>query len=314
MTPVAERPVPPLAAVFEQFFATKTACDVDATMAFFSPDLATYTDATLGWNLDSYQALRGVFEQYMPGWAPPARSYATGIHSNDVSALVYMVDTPELFGAELRILAAVDFRDGKIIRWIDYWDAAAYPDELYASLRTPDAQFPRDLKDDQVDTQAAPELVAAATALQHAFAAGDTPAAAELLHNDVVFSDRSMRTHHIGRIETTRYLDRILPRRALRPGQLPSPHRRRRHRRRIRMDRRTQTRRPRRHHRHRARQQRARHHDHHRLRLATGHTDLPSRPHERRRPRLNTNRRPGTPYAITAALAGPDRALCVGGR
>ena len=77
-------------------------------------------------------------------------------------------------------------------------------------MRTPDAEFPRDLKDDQVDTQAAPELVAAATALQHAFAAGDTPAAAELLHNDVVFSDRSMRTYHIGQIETTRYLDRIL--------------------------------------------------------------------------------------------------------
>jgi hypothetical protein len=31
-----------------------------------------------------------------------------------------MVDTPELFGGELRILAAVDFADGKIIRWVDY--------------------------------------------------------------------------------------------------------------------------------------------------------------------------------------------------
>ncbi len=92
-----------------------------------------------------------------------------------------MVDTPELFGGELRILAAVDFRDGKIIRWVDYWDAASYDDELYVKFRTPGVHFPRDLKDAEVPTQAAPELVTAATALQQAFAAGDAPAAADLL-------------------------------------------------------------------------------------------------------------------------------------
>jgi hypothetical protein len=40
-------------------------------------------------------------------------------------------------------------------------------------VRTPEAHFPRDLKDARVPTQAAPELIAAATALQRAFAAGD---------------------------------------------------------------------------------------------------------------------------------------------
>jgi hypothetical protein len=63
-----------------------------------------------------------------------------------------MVDTPELFGGELRILAAIDFRDGKIVRWVDYWDAGPYDDELYGKLRTPDAHFPRDLKDAEVPT------------------------------------------------------------------------------------------------------------------------------------------------------------------
>ena len=105
------------------FFETKTACDVDGTMAYFSPDMASYIDATLGWDLDSYEALQGVFDQYMPNWAPPARSYATRILSNETSALVHMVDTPELFGGELRILAAIDFADGKIVRWVDYWDS-----------------------------------------------------------------------------------------------------------------------------------------------------------------------------------------------
>jgi len=61
-----------LARTLESFFETKTGCDVDGTMAYFSPGLATYTDATLGWDLDSYEALEGIFSEYMPNWAPRA--------------------------------------------------------------------------------------------------------------------------------------------------------------------------------------------------------------------------------------------------
>jgi hypothetical protein len=209
-TPTDDRSASPLTPTFERLFATKTACDIDGTMAYFAPDLATYTDATLGWALDSFDGLRGVFEQYMPGWAPPARSYSTGISSNEVSALVHMVDTPELFGGELRILAAVDFRDGRIVRWVDYWDGGTFDAGLYAQLRTPDEHFPRDLKDADVPTQAEPQLVAVATALQHAFATGDVDATTDLLHTDVVLDDMSLRAHLVGRIETVRYLERIL--------------------------------------------------------------------------------------------------------
>jgi len=97
----------PLAVTFDAFFETKTAADVEGTMSYFSPDLATYIDATLGWEFASYEALNEVFEKYMPNWRPPARSYATAMHSNETSALVHMTDTPELFGGELRILAAI---------------------------------------------------------------------------------------------------------------------------------------------------------------------------------------------------------------
>ena len=153
----------PLAETLEDFFRTKTSCDVAGTMAFFSPDLVTYTDATLGWDIDSFEALEAIFAQYMPNWGPPARSYSTGILSNEHSALIHMVDTPELFGGELRILAAVDFSDGKIVRWVDYWDATPFDADLYAQLRTPADVFPTDLKDGVVATQADPEVVAAAT-------------------------------------------------------------------------------------------------------------------------------------------------------
>ena len=153
----------------ETFFQKKTASDVAGNVAFFAPDLVSYIDATLGWQFDGYDALKGVFEQYMPNWSPPARSYATGVLANDTSALVRTTNTPELFGGELRILAALDFAESKIVRWVDYRDSSSFDNALYTSRRTPGDSFPTDLKDNQVATQAAPELVAAATALQDAF-------------------------------------------------------------------------------------------------------------------------------------------------
>lgn len=146
----------------------------------------------------------------MPTWTPPARSYSTRVLSNEHSALVHMVDTPELFGGELRILAAVTLVDGKVVRWVDYWDATPFDADLYAQMRTPAEVFPADLKDDVVATQAAPEVVAAAIALQSAFAANDAKAATALLHTDVVFEDMTLRARLLGRIETSAYLARVL--------------------------------------------------------------------------------------------------------
>jgi len=200
----------PLTEMMTGFFRTKSSRDVDGTMAYFSPDLATYTDATLGWDVDSFAALQAVFEQYMPNWGETASSYFTSMFSNEQSALIHMVDTPELFGGELRILAAVDLADGRIVRWVDYWDGQPFDSDLYAQMRTPADAFPTDLKDDVVATRAAPEIVAAATALQAAFAAGDATAASARLHTDVVLEDMTLRTRVLGRIEASSYLDRAL--------------------------------------------------------------------------------------------------------
>jgi ketosteroid isomerase-like protein len=199
-----------LPAMLEKFFETKTAGDVDGTMAYFAPDMAGYIDATLGWDFDSYAALKAVFEQYMPNWAPPARSYASKILAGEQSALVHMVDTPELFGGELRVMAAVDFADGKIVRWVDYWDSSAFDTGLYDQLRTPAESFPRDLKDARVPTRADAQLVEVATALHHGFTSQDPWAASELMHTDVVLVDMALRTQVIGKIESIRYLERVL--------------------------------------------------------------------------------------------------------
>jgi hypothetical protein len=69
-------------------------------------------------------------------------------------------------------------------------------------VRRPAVRWHRDAQSD---------LVAAATAPQRAFAAGDAPAAAaDLLHTDVVLADMSLRAQLTGRIETARYLTRVL--------------------------------------------------------------------------------------------------------
>jgi ketosteroid isomerase-like protein len=210
-------PASALHGVLERFSETKAACDVEGTMAYFAPDMACYTDATLGWDFDSRAALRAVSEQYMPTWAPPARSYAPKILAGEHSALVHMAGTPGLSGGELRILAAVDFADGEIVRWTGYWDAAAYDAGLYRQFRTPADRFPAGLRDARAENRADPALIKAATALHQAFAAADPSAAAAEMHTGVVLADMALRTQVIGRIEVTRYLERVL-------GQVPYGH------------------------------------------------------------------------------------------
>src|SRR6476660_6876529 len=49
--------------LFDRFFATKSRHDCNATMEFISRDLSVYVDATLGWELNGYDALKEVWAQ-----------------------------------------------------------------------------------------------------------------------------------------------------------------------------------------------------------------------------------------------------------
>ena len=124
-----------LGSFFADFFAAKNARDLDWTMSFFSPDLRTYTDATLGWDLAGFAALRALYAQYMPTWGPAARSEPTRIFGHGSRAVLAFTDSPELFGAELRILGVVDLAGGKIVRWVDYWNGRTVPLALYHQLQ-----------------------------------------------------------------------------------------------------------------------------------------------------------------------------------
>lgn len=198
------------AAFFKSFFTAKSRHDVDATMNHFSKTSLTYIDATLGWPFYSHDALKGVFAQYMPKWPSSGLSYATRILGDERSALVAFTDTPELFGSEIRILAAIDFNDGKVVRWVDYWDGRHFGAELAAKMRTPPDKFPTDFKEATATGNASAKIRAAAGKLHAALASSDAKGAAALFSSDAVYEDMTLRTQILGRLAIERYLARAL--------------------------------------------------------------------------------------------------------
>lgn len=195
----------------ESFFAAKNNHVVADTMAHFSPDVVTYTESILGWPIDGFEAIEQTFAQHMPTWPATALSYPTRILGGTGSALVAFTDMPELFGGELRLLGALDFKDGKIVRWVDYWDSLIFDDQLYDQLKTPAEHFPTSFHEDEVPVSAASEMVEASTRLQALLASGDAVGAAALLSYDVIFEDMALRMQLQGRTMTERYLTASLP-------------------------------------------------------------------------------------------------------
>ncbi|MGW4490140.1 hypothetical protein ACWEOE_40805 [Amycolatopsis sp. NPDC004368] len=188
-----------------RLFRDKTSRSVDRTMAHFARKPMYYTDATLGWYLPTADALRAVFEQYMPTWPATARSYATRIIGDEHSAIVQFTDSPELFGHEIRILAAVDFRDGKVIRQVDYWDGRHFGIEAAAALRVPPAQFPRAFGEDVIASQSSSVVRQVAVKLNAGLGRGDVTG---LFTDEAVFEDLALRTRIVGRQAIEQYVTR----------------------------------------------------------------------------------------------------------
>jgi ketosteroid isomerase-like protein len=198
------------AGFFRSFFTAKTSKDIEATHAHFHPGKTAYFDATLGWGWPSNAELRKVWEQYMPGWAAGAKSYPTQVLGDMTGAVVFLTDTPELFGGEIRAIAIVDLEDGKVVRWVDYWDGRGFGTKQARSMRVPADSYPHDLGAGTVADRAG-KISAAARELAGAFTAGDADRAGELFSYDAVFEDMALRSQIRGQAAITRYLKRALP-------------------------------------------------------------------------------------------------------
>jgi hypothetical protein len=143
----------------------------------------------------------------MPQWADDALSLPTRILGNSQSAVVFFTDTPELFGAEILACAAVDFRDGKIVRWVDYWDSRHFGVDLAAPMRMPPERFPSSFGEHAIGEHASPVLKDVVQGLTEALSVGDVAGAVRNFAPDVIWEDMALRTQLIGRIAVTRYLN-----------------------------------------------------------------------------------------------------------
>src|ERR1700734_3001776 len=201
---------PEVAAFFKSYFTAKSQHKPAATTDHFSEAHLTYIDAALGWPFYSKKGMTDLFEQYMPKWPPTGLSYPTRISGDTHSALVAFTDTPELFGGEIRILAAIDFKDGKIVRWVDYWDGRSFGAEAAAKFRTPPDKFPTNFDYDVSSDGASAKIKDVAQKLATAFAAGDSQAADALFSYDAVYMDPGLRARVLGKLAIGKYLSRTL--------------------------------------------------------------------------------------------------------
>jgi hypothetical protein len=201
---------PQVASFFKSYFTAKSEHKPVPTTDHFSEAHLTYIDAALGWPFYSKKGMTDIFEQFMPKWPPSGLSYPTRISGDLHSAVVAFTDTPELFGGEIRILAAVDFKDGKVVRWIDYWDGRSFGAEAAAKMRTPPDKFPTNFDYDVASDGASAKIKDVAQKLATAFAAGDVAAADALFSSDAVYLDRALRVRILGKEAIGKYLGRVL--------------------------------------------------------------------------------------------------------
>jgi len=206
---VTSHATPEVASFFKSYFTAKSEHKPAATTDHFSEAHLTYIDAALGWPFYSKKGMTDLFEQYMPKWPPTGLSYPTRITGDMHSAVVAFTDTPELFGGEIRILAAIDFKDGKIVRWIDYWDGRSYGAETAAKFRTPPDKFPTNFDYDVASEGASPKIKDVAQKLAAALSSGDAKAAAGLFSNDAAYLDRALRVRVLGQLAIGNYLSRV---------------------------------------------------------------------------------------------------------
>ena len=196
-----------VAEFFQGYFTAKSLHNATQWIDFFNPNQTGYYDATVGGSSTNRSALQEEFISLLQSSQPNSSSYPLFILGDINSAIVHSVDTPGLFGAEIRISSAFDFRDGKIIRAVDYWDGRRNP---AIGGRAPLDQYPYSLGIDTVNDTANYTVQKVARQFNSALSAGNTNATIPLFSYDAIFEDLTLRTRVEGQIAIGRYLQRAV--------------------------------------------------------------------------------------------------------
>lgn len=200
------RCTPTLASVLTSYTQAKCAHDFDRMNEHFDQSATVYADAVGGWVFRSNDEFRQNWATAVPEWPAAAMFYNTRAIGDDSGGIVFVVDTPQMLGREIRGIAVVDVAGGRFVRWVDYWDSRPLgPVDGAQAHSTP---LPDDFGESTV-TRTAPKAVdRVAQGLHAALTSGDHEAAAALFAVDGVFEDHSLRLAVRGREAIDRYLAR----------------------------------------------------------------------------------------------------------
>ncbi|RMJ16640.1 hypothetical protein CDV36_003688 [Fusarium kuroshium] len=186
------------------YFQAKSRHDADEWIKDFDTSKITYIETVLGLHLNSAN-FEATTKAIMSTWGADARSYPVRIIGDIHSAVMFFVDTPTMFGSELRGIAVLDMENGKVVRQVDYWDGRRAP---LAETRVPESQYPSDFGELTVERARNPVLQGIVNKLHAGLSTGKSSATAALFDVDAVWEDRTTRTLIDGRLAIERYLAR----------------------------------------------------------------------------------------------------------
>ncbi|RSL83068.1 hypothetical protein CEP51_004738 [Fusarium floridanum] len=195
---------PALVEFLRHYFQAKSRHDADEWIKDFDTSKMTYIETVLGLHLNSAN-FEATTKAIMSTWGADARSYPVRIIGDIHSAVMFFVDTPTMFGSELRGIAALDTENGKVVRQVDYWDGRRAP---LAETRVPESQYPSDFGELTVERARNPVLQGIINKLHAGLSTGKSSATAALFDVDAVWEDRTTRTLIDGRLAIERYLAR----------------------------------------------------------------------------------------------------------
>ncbi|EEU38304.1 uncharacterized protein NECHADRAFT_77138 [Fusarium vanettenii 77-13-4] len=197
---------PALVEFLRHYFQAKSRHDADEWIKDFDTSKITYIETVLGLHLNSAN-FEATTKAIMATWGADARSYPLRIIGDTHSAVMFFVDTPAMFGSELRGIAALDMENGKVVRQVDYWDGRRAP---LAETRVPESQYPTGFGELAVQRTRNPVLQGIVNELHAGLSTGNSSITAALFDVDAVWEDRTTRTVLDGRLAIERYLARAL--------------------------------------------------------------------------------------------------------
>ncbi|KAI8724298.1 hypothetical protein NCS52_00287600 [Fusarium sp. LHS14.1] len=195
---------PALVDFLRHYFQAKSRHDADEWIKDFDTSKITYIETVLGLHLNP-ASFESTTKTIMATWGADARSYPLRIIGDTHSAVMFFVDTPAIFGSELRGIAALDMEDGKVVRQVDYWDGRRAP---LAETRVPESQYPTSFGESAVRRDRNPVLQGVVDELHAGLSTGNSSITAALFDVDAVWEDRTTRTILDGRLAIERYLAR----------------------------------------------------------------------------------------------------------